>query len=246
MSRRDPGLPESAYARANIELLYHQSSGDPRWLDAAVADLHAAGDDPEEDGWTRTHARYLLGQALVGRYRLTGDFDDLEWGLRHLKQAVEETPSDDGDRAKRLEFFASSLLTAVERFSIGEEPALVRGHLRRATASLTECVDVTVPEHPNRAWRLSSLGNAFRLRFEHFGEIGDLREAIATQHEAKAAAESADSEQRAGVCANLGTALFRSYEVAGDRSTLEAAVEAFRTVPPKPPAEPRAGTRRRQ
>jgi hypothetical protein len=104
-------------------------------LEAAVSGLHQALEEPN-DAWTRTHARFLLGQCLVGRYRLTGNLSDLEWGLRYAMEAVEATPADDRERAKRLEFVATSLLTAVERFLPGEAPDLVKSHLGVVVARL--------------------------------------------------------------------------------------------------------------
>lgn len=218
----------SPYARANIAFLYYSQSNDLRWLEVAVSALDEALEEPESDSWERTHARFLLGQGLVERYHRMGNLSDLEWGIRRTLEAVEATPLNDPDRAKRLEFLANSLLEALERFTPEEmKSAQARSHLRRVISSLEECVHLTPPDDPALPWRLSSLGLASRLRFEHSRDGNDVDKAQEYFEEAIALAATADPVQRAGIYGNLGTVLMRRYEVTGDRESLEAALKAF-------------------
>jgi CHAT domain-containing protein len=104
---------------------------------------------------------------------------------------------------------------------------LARGHLQLVISSLEECVDLTPPDDPVLPWRLSSLGLAWRVRFEHSRDVNDLDKAQGTLEKATALAATADPVQRAGIYGNLGAVLLRRYEVTDDRESLEAASAAF-------------------
>jgi hypothetical protein len=209
-------------------------------------------DEPDADERTRAHARFQLGQNLVVQYRRTGNFNDLEWGLRHVLDAVEATPPDDPDRAKRLEFLANSLLEALQRFSPEEARSeLARGHMQLVVSSLQESVRLTPPDDSGLPWRLNSLAVALRLRFDHSrdikseghlqkdvqipGDIGDLDQAEEVLQ--KAAAAAADSVQQAAIYGNLGTTLILRYDVTGDRESLNAAVVAYQNAAAVSPPE---------
>ena len=220
--------PIEALEHAEQARALYALSGEPRMLEASiVASMVALGRDDvliwgdrRRDNPTRTAARHLLGANHVERYRRTSDISDLETGLRHLLDALEALPEGDPVRGERLQEIAEALLQAVEHISPGESPPLVASHLTSAEAWLEESVALA-QDDGTRAFRLSSLGNALRLRFVHLGDRAAVDRAIGVQQQACALAR--EGAPRAAAYGNLGaTLMFADLE--------EEAIDAFRSA----------------
>jgi len=257
----------NAYALATVTLRVWLQTKDPKHLDTAVSLLQRAITDSGTDDRTRTHARFLLGQSFVHRYDATGNFTDLELGLRHLLPvieptpydgfpAIQPTPPDDPERPKRLEFFANSLLRVLDRMSPAEARSEVgKGHLRHVISSLEESVRLTAAGDPALPWRLSSLALALKHRFEHSGNVefktlkagqwtgGDIKDLDqAADNLRQAAAATLLPEQLEGIYGNLGTILLFRYEATNDRDSLASAIDAYqRAAAESSPESPSRG-----
>lgn len=80
------------------------------------------------------------------------------------------------------------------------------------------------PEHPDRAALLDILGYRLSEKYEIFGEVEDLEQAIQRAEES-VAATSLDDPDRAGRLSNLGSHLSARYELSGAVEDLEQAIQ---------------------
>uniref|UniRef100_UPI001EF711A1 tetratricopeptide repeat protein n=1 Tax=Frankia sp. Cj3 TaxID=2880976 RepID=UPI001EF711A1 len=104
-----------------------------------------------------------------------------------------------------------------------------RAALNTAIGFLRQAVEATPADHPDRAGRLSNLGNALSIWFERTGERADLDEAIAAGRAAVEATPT-DHPDRAGRLSNLGNALGSRFERTGERADLDEAIAAGRAA----------------
>ncbi|HUY48329.1 MAG TPA: CHAT domain-containing protein [Streptosporangiaceae bacterium] len=153
-------------------------------LDAAIAAAEQAVDATPAGRSDR--ATYLagLGAALEKRFERTGDEHDLTRAVAALREAVDGTPADDPRRAAFLTNLANALRAGA---ATPTSPGRRWGGLRRRPTGLDEAVaaaqasaDATPPGHPSWGGRMSNLGRALEVRFEHTGRRADHRAAVTT------------------------------------------------------------------
>jgi hypothetical protein len=99
--------------------------------------------------------------------------------------------------------------------------------LHRATTLFRDLVANTRDDHPDRAGRLSNLGNSLELLFPKTGDLEVLREAADASRAAVAAAHD-DHPDHAGLMSNLGLVLHTLAVHTRDLPTLREAVAAGR------------------
>jgi tetratricopeptide (TPR) repeat protein len=113
----------------------------------------------------------------------------------------------------------------------------------KAVARHRELVQLTPADYPDRGIFLSNLAHALMQRFERFGAVGDLEEAISLVRTAMQAAPPG-SAARADFLANLHVALMRKYELTQAPGDRDEAIEAARlSAQSTPDGHPREGNR---
>lgn len=187
-------------------------------------------------GEERRHCEESLAAALMARYRLTGDQEDLERSTdfsRTLVAALSDT--DVGGALTRMNL-GLSLIALSEATGRPE-------HLREAVELMTAAVKTTGPRHAYRPAALTCLSDVLLLRFRHSGDLQDLDDAVGTAREAL---HTAGERAPAGTYASLGNALSELAAVTARREHLDAAVdsyrEAVRRTPPDHASYPHVAT----
>ncbi|RXW23891.1 hypothetical protein EST38_g1942 [Candolleomyces aberdarensis] len=112
-----------------------------------------------------------LGNALLGRYRLTGNMAGIEEVISVYREALELQPLSPLDRSHSLNNLASALLDRHRRTGI-------MGDLEEGISLLREALEFRPPGHSYRSDSLCNLGNALLDRHRRTGIIDDLEEAI--------------------------------------------------------------------
>ena len=104
--------------------------------------------------------------------------------------------------------------------------------LDRAIETSEQAVKSTPVDHPNRATRLNSLGNALQSRFEMMGSMEDLDRAIETNEQGANSNTAAPSHRlsAAQACADL---LIRRGMFTRAKPILEAAVNLLPRLAPR-------------
>src|SRR5258706_7037 len=98
-----------------------------------------------------------LNSSLLGEQ--TGGVQDLEAAIFHAEAAVEATPEDHQNKARRLNNLGSMLFHRYER----------TGNIRDLVAAIVHAeaaVEATPEDHPNKATMLTNLGNMLSRRYE--------------------------------------------------------------------------------
>jgi hypothetical protein len=160
--------------------------------------------------------------------------------LRNLAVALSMLATRVGDGTLLDEAIAVAR-TAVESASGGADGAAVLGpllqarYMRENTGTDLEAAvdatraaaDATRVDHPERAARLSNLGNALRFRGVWSRRLADLDEAVEVLREAVKCGRRAGADA-AGRLSNLGAALQSRAEVTRDPTGLDEAVDVLR------------------
>ena len=98
--------------------------------------------------------------------------------------------------------------------------------LHTAIGSLQRVLRVLAGDSPDRAWCLSSLGNALSLRFEWSGDGTDLDAAVTISQQALEAAGE-DDEELPGMLLRAGNILLMRFWYADCPADLDAAIAAY-------------------
>lgn len=220
--------------RQALLLWRFQDTRNPSLLFEAIDLLRQTVEEPAT-AEANTDARFMLGQALRMRYEVFGSYTDLEWALRHMRQAVEEAPNDPL-RGSRMQELAELLLAAVMRMEPDEAPDLVRSHLDYADSLLTKSLSLA-----NRTSvavsRLDSLGVSKTQRAQHFPDEADSAAALKLLKRARKLARTPEDIARCND--HLGVYFMVVYSATEQEEALRNAVLAFQRAVEASPPDPR-------
>jgi len=146
--------------------------------------------------------------------------DDLNDAVDVARQAVDITPLDHPDRARRLNNLGNRLSHRFERTGSTDD-------LNDAVDVARQAVDATPLDHPDRARLLNNLGSWFGHRFGRTGSMDDINDAVDIARQA-VDATPLDHPDRVGLLNNLGIWLGRRFERTGSMDDLNDAVDLAR------------------
>jgi tetratricopeptide (TPR) repeat protein len=144
---------------------------------------------------------------------------DLEIAIQRYEEALDTTPADHPDRARRLKSLGIGYHDRYQRTGAITD-------LEIAIQRFQEALDATPADHPDRANRLQDLGIGYRDRYQRTGAITDLEMAIQRIQEALDAT-SADHPDRANRLRSLGIGYRDRYQRTGAIIDLEMAIQRF-------------------
>lgn len=230
----DADDPAALLAAAEAHRQRFRAYRDPADLDASI-ELAARAGEVDTAGLLHGDALEMLANALVFRFSGTGERANLDRGIDSAARAAEAS-REPGDRARRLIQLASGLRL---RFKVAGDAT----DLDRAIEAGQAALDLTSPEDPELFKRINDLGSDLRRRFEARGKQGDLSHAIGLL--SGALEQVGEGPGRALVLMNLGAALVMSYELTGERSNLDAGLDAAREAVAETPEDDPDGAPRR-
>ena len=102
---------------------------------------------------------------------------DLETAIQQYQEAIDATPADHPDRARRLQSLGIGYHDRYQRTG-------ATANLETAIERFREAVDATSADHPDRADRLQSLGIGYGIRYRRTKATADLEAAIQQYQEA--------------------------------------------------------------
>ncbi|MFD7701751.1 CHAT domain-containing protein [Streptomyces caelestis] len=162
-----PGHPEGSVAD---EWFQYMRDGDPDRLDGIVGRLRAAVDAPATGEPTRTRRRAELGQALRMRFEMEGELADLDDSVTQLTEAL-AGPLDDDERATVHSFLG---LSHLDRYAASGDFA----HLEAATEAVRHPSVARAAASTAHAQRLTNLAAVLTARFDAWGDVTELDEAV--------------------------------------------------------------------
>jgi tetratricopeptide (TPR) repeat protein len=217
--------------------IQYQQTSDPRHLDAAVVAWDRILQHPDFATTDLTFQLIALndsGGAYFRRYWVSGDLEDLNQAVQYLRQRLEQTPSDSGDRPGCLSNLGAILSTRFNQ----------TGNLADLEESIQLCdaaVQQTSPGSPELPSRLTNLGHGLSTRYRMTGNLQDLERSL-TVYENAVNQTPSDAPSLASYLNNWGTALEDYYFYTGQLVQLEQALraylEAVHVTPPQSPSLP--------
>ncbi|KAH8796745.1 CHAT domain-containing protein [Hyaloscypha finlandica] len=143
--------------------------------------------------------------------------NDLDRAIEVADMAVDATPLDHPDRARRWNNLGNLLGSRFEQTGSMKD-------LNRAIDVINIAIDATPQDHPDRAGRLSNLGNLLGSRFEQTGSMKDLNRAVDVT-DIVVDTIPQDSPNRAAYLGNLGNRLGTRFEQTGSIDDLNRAID---------------------
>ncbi|GGN76464.1 hypothetical protein GCM10010112_48590 [Actinoplanes lobatus] len=213
MNATGTGRPGATVNLAGVMHLRFKLGGDRADLDRCVELLTTAVDLSGSDDAARLGAMTSLGNMLNLRFHHTGRTTDLDRAISLLGDALRQTPHHDHD-TRQFHLGGAHL----SRFrSLG-----ATADLDKAIPLLAAAADATGPDHPERAFRLRELGDAYQRRFTRRHDPADLERA----------ADCLDAVAQAGTheYVNLGMVLVELFQQRGDPDHLDRAIEVLTTA----------------
>ncbi|MER6346503.1 CHAT domain-containing protein [Streptomyces sp. NPDC001595] len=160
-------VPEDSVA---AEWTRYMRDGDLNRLDKVVERLRSAVRSPATGEPDRTHRRIELGQALRMRFEMTGDLADLDGSVAALTEAL-TGPLGDDERATTYTFLG---LSHLDRYASSRDFA----HLEAATDAVRHPCVTAAAASPAHAQRLTNLAAVLTARFDAYGDLAELDEAV--------------------------------------------------------------------
>jgi tetratricopeptide (TPR) repeat protein len=233
LAKSPPGHPRRAARLSMVSVLLgqqHACRGAPDLLDESIALSRDAVAEPtpfDDDHWA---AVMNLASLLRQRHGRDGALADVDESIDLLRGGA-EAPGGEGRDTSRLMNLSVSLRNRYDRT---QRPS----DLDEAVDACRRALELSAPDHPDRAMALSTIGSALDARFDRDGSRADLDEAIAYLREA-VTATGAETEHpaRAGRIANLAGALLTRYGAGADGADLDAAIALWRDAVKLTPAD---------
>jgi tetratricopeptide (TPR) repeat protein len=228
----DP-LTQQNLAQALLDL--YQRTGEPRHLhDSIDAARRTAADAPATGGPLRRHALGTLATALLARFNLLGELDDLDTAITLGEEAVRLQPAGSPKRPARLGSLANAYATRY-RWR-GSVEALVS-----ARAAYGEALELTPRDSPDFPLYMNNWAGVIADQFGLTDDMKDL-DAAAEAYAVAASVTERGSPFRPPRLSNLGVVLRQRYGRTRDRGDLEQAImahdEAIELTPPSWPERP--------
>jgi len=159
------------------------------------------------------------GAILQGRFKRTGDIEEISNAISAHQRAVQLTLDSDVKMPSRLNNLGTSFL---HRF--GRTGDLT--DIANAISAHQEAVQITPDGHIDMPDALNNLGNSYLDRFECTGDLTDISNAISAHQRAVQLTPSrhADMPNRLN---NLGSSFFRRFGRTGDLIDMDNAISAY-------------------
>ncbi|WP_461035054.1 CHAT domain-containing protein [Streptomyces mayteni] len=227
-----PSHPDRArrlFFHAHVLHARYAATGDPEFLDAALAGAEAARSvlPSEAEERERGGADLLLtalslekGRALLDRFASGDSREDLTRAITCL-EAARSSP----EEAIRLSAAVLLAGARAQRATLTRDRAELEAAIGLSRATLG-CLP---HDHPDRALLLANLGGLLRERFEFLGARADLDEAVESLETARAAVMAGDhaEEDLSLILGTLGATLFTRFYQQGESKDLDAAIACF-------------------
>jgi hypothetical protein len=162
-----PPVPENSVA---AEWSQYMRDGELDRLDKVIERLRTAVDTPATGEPERTHRRVELGQTLRMRFEMEGELADLDASVAELTEALTGPLSDD----HRATVHAFLGLSHLDRYASSGDLA----HLEAATEAVRHPCIARTAASPAHAQRLTNLAAVLTARFDVYGDIAELDEAV--------------------------------------------------------------------
>ncbi|KAK6504217.1 hypothetical protein TWF506_002423 [Arthrobotrys conoides] len=212
--------------RENTERLWSlvQENLDPSHSIDAVQRAEEALENLPEDSPDRTDYLATLGEALVARFNLLNDPDDLDAGLMWAEQALLILPEGHPKRARRLADLGSAIW---HRYTITSSFSDLETSIQYAEESvlLAEGGDEGLAE------RLQVLVIRLEDRYEKTEDLDDLNKAIVFLEQLTYLTEPSDDKYAYWID-KLGTFYKRKWKFFNDLSDLDEAIKALERLEP--------------
>jgi len=147
---------------------------------------------------------------------------DLGAVIQLSQEALNDTPKDHPDRARRLHSLGVEYGNRYQRTGVMTD-------IETAIQRFQEALDNTLDDHPDRAYRLQSLGKGYHNRYERTGVMADLEAAIQRFQEALNDTPD-DHPDRASRLQHLGDGYVHRYQKTGAKTDLETAIQRYQEV----------------
>lgn len=225
-----------ATSRSSVLFMQYKKTNDQRYLEQALGYFRAVlAESPPGDQAIRAAAMNNIAVALGELYECTGDAALLAEAELVSRNAVAVTP--DGHRvlAEHLNTLSVVLQLAAERAGGGTEiNEAVRA--ARAAVAATPAAEYARQDRLVRlglnagiAGRLTNLGLALRMLYDHTGDTEYLAEAVEASRRAVGLLPSGHMDNP-GITANLSNSMQGLYERTGDLEVLKEAVKLKRAA----------------
>ncbi|CAL9335328.1 hypothetical protein SUDANB105_00158 [Streptomyces sp. enrichment culture] len=217
----DP-IPEDSAA---VEWSQYMRDGQLDRLDKVIERLRTAVDAPETGEPERTRRRVELGQTLRMRFEMEGELADLDGSVAELTEAL-SGPLNDDNRATVHAFLGLSHLV---RYASSGDVA----HLEAATEAVRHPSIARTAASPVHTQRLTNLAAVLTARFDVYGHIAELDEAV-SHLEYAVSATPPGQHDRPVMLIKLAVALWKRGTHAARDADIDAAESILRQVAGKP------------
>jgi tetratricopeptide (TPR) repeat protein len=173
------------------------------------------------------NAQLVLAAIQFSEFQATGDMAELDGAVLLARETAQDMPSDDPAYPLVLTRIAELLIA---RFGVSGAP----GDIDEAVDLIATAVRLSPAAHPQLGAMLNNLANSLLVVYRLRGDPEDLRLSIDLFRRSAAASPS---PQRPIVLAALAAALRTSFELTGDRVTLDGAVAVARAAATEIPAD---------
>ncbi|WP_149182784.1 CHAT domain-containing protein [Streptomyces sp. TRM49041] len=207
------------------EVTHYMRDGDPNRLDTLVDRLRRAVDRAATGEPERSHRRIELGQALRMRFEMEGELADLDGSITELTDAL-AGPLGDEERATAHSFLG---LAHLDRYASSGDLA----DLEAATAAVRHPYPAHLAVSVTHAQRLTNLAAVLTARFDAYGDMAELSEAVDHLQYAVAATPPAQHD-RPVMLIKLALALRKRGVRTGRDAEMDAAASILRQVAGEP------------
>ncbi|WP_212842863.1 hypothetical protein [Catellatospora sp. IY07-71] len=183
-------------------------------LDAAVAAARTTAQSGDITSEFQIHRLTTLADALINRFRRTGDPDDINTAVDVYRRAIANHPN------SGPQLFTNLGIALRLRYGRTHEVADLD-----AAVGASQKAAILDPDNPELPGILTNLGNALTARFDATGAAGDLDNAIAHLQRAADLTVSHDPKKALRLT-NLAAAYQRRFGETGHLGDIEQAVDA--------------------
>jgi len=223
LARSGPITAHHVSLLARAALYVYELDGDPTELERAIrtARFGLANAAPQDTAlFDLNHA---LGSALMSRFDMTGQPDDLDEALRAHRVAA-----DTATGVRRLGSLVNVVRQSRRKIELTASQSDT-GLVAATVAAAEEVASGISRDHPLRGEMLHAAGVLLRYRYEATGDPADLHKSVTRLRQAVSLPGEKPDEHTLRLT-SLSAALLRQFQAVGNRDLLTEAVEGNRLV----------------